>query len=125
MTSDQYQPQGTHLLADLSGVAGDRLNDPAAIDQLLRRAALAAGATVLSGSFHHFGNNHGVTGVVLLAESHISIHTWPESGFAALDIFMCGQARPALALNVITAGLQAADCVQQTISRGAAVTVAG
>ncbi len=67
---------GMHLLVDLWG-AGN-LTDPAAIDAALREAALAAGATILHSHFHHFEPNGGVSGVVVLAESHISIHTWPE-----------------------------------------------
>jgi S-adenosylmethionine decarboxylase len=93
-----YKAAGTHLLADFEGVAPMLLSDAAAIEDVLRQAALAAGARILHGHFHTFGAGGGVTGVLLLAESHISIHTWPEDGFAALDIFMCGAARPALAL---------------------------
>jgi S-adenosylmethionine decarboxylase len=58
----------------------------------LRAAAQSAGATVIDAKFHRFGERGGVTGVVLLAESHISIHTWPELNYAAIDIFMCGAA---------------------------------
>ncbi len=82
---------GTHLLVDLWGARS--LDDPAAIDRALRACAEASGATVLGGDFHRFEPN-GVSGVLLLAESHISIHTWPERGFAALDLFMCGQCNP-------------------------------
>ena len=63
----------------------------------------------------------GATGVVLLAESHISIHTWPEFGFAAADIFMSGEAQPKLALDVIAAALGPASSIVQTIARGGAV----
>ena len=82
---------GTHLLVDLWDAQG--LDDLAAIDRALRACAEAAGATVLGGDFHRFEPN-GVSGVLLLAESHISIHTWPERGFAALDLFMCGECNP-------------------------------
>ena len=83
---------GTHILADLFGVAAGTLRDAKGLEALLRKAALRAGAQVLGSHFHSFGAEEGVTGVLLLAESHISIHTWPESGFAAADIFMCGEA---------------------------------
>jgi S-adenosylmethionine decarboxylase len=83
---------GTHLLVDLWGASN--LDDPIVIDRALRRGAIAAGATILHSHFHHFSPNSGVSGVVVLAESHISIHTWPERGFAALDIFMCGACDP-------------------------------
>lgn len=83
---------GTHLLVDLWGAS--RLDDPEHIDAALRRAAEAAGATILHGHFHHFTPNGGVSGVLVLAESHISIHTWPERDYAAIDIFMCGACDP-------------------------------
>lgn len=83
---------GTHLLVDLWGATN--LCDPDHIDRALREAAEAAGATILHGHFHHFSPNGGVSGVLVLAESHISIHTWPERDFAAVDIFMCGACNP-------------------------------
>ena len=83
---------GMHLLVDLWGASN--LCDPDHIDQALRDAAEAAGATILHGHFHHFSPNGGVSGVLVLAESHISIHTWPERDFAAIDIFMCGSCNP-------------------------------
>src|SRR4051794_21739097 len=83
---------GMHLLIDLCGAKN--LCDPEHIDRALRDAAEAAGATILHGHFHHFSPNGGVSGVLVLAESHISIHTWPERDFAAIDIFMCGACNP-------------------------------
>ncbi|MGZ3184697.1 MAG: adenosylmethionine decarboxylase [Telluria sp.] len=116
-----FQPAGTHLLADLQGIDPALLADPARIDALLRDAAQAAGATILHSHFHTFGEPLGVTGVVLLAESHISIHTWPEHGFAAVDIFMCGAAQPERALAVIEAALQPAAREVKLLPRGAAL----
>ena len=81
--STPHRPAGIHLLADLAGIDALLLTDADAIDALLREAALAAGARILHSHFHTFGPGLGVTGVLLLAESHISIHTWPEHGFAA------------------------------------------
>ncbi len=92
---------GTHLLVDLWGARN--LSDPALIDVALREAAIRAGATILHSHFHHFTPNGGVSGVVVLAESHISIHTWPERGFAAIDIFMCGACDPHNAVPVLRA----------------------
>ncbi len=83
---------GSHLLVDLWGASN--LHDPELIDRALREAAEAAGATILYGHFHHFSPNGGVSGVLVLAESHISIHTWPERGYAAIDVFMCGACDP-------------------------------
>lgn len=113
-----HQPAGLHLLADLAGIDAALLTDPEAIDALLREAALAAGARILHSHFHAFGPGMGVTGVLLLAESHISIHTWPEHGFAAADIFMCGESQPQRALDVIDAALRPASRSVQTIARG-------
>jgi S-adenosylmethionine decarboxylase len=115
-----HRPAGTHLLADFYGVDAARLLSCSDIDALLRAGAEAAGATILHSHFHSFGEAAGVTGVLLLAESHISIHTWPEFGFAAADIFMCGDAQPKLALDVIAYALEPASSIVQTIARGGA-----
>jgi S-adenosylmethionine decarboxylase len=88
-----------HLLVDLWGARN--LDDPEFIDATLQEAALAAGATILHSHFHHFTPNGGVSGVVVLAESHISIHTWPEHDFAAVDIFMCGACDPYRSIPVL------------------------
>lgn len=82
---------GSHGLLDLYHCDVALLGDAVRLEGLLREAAQRAGATILDAHFHHFGENAGVTGVLLLAESHISIHTWPEHRFAALDIFLCGE----------------------------------
>lgn len=95
---------GMHLLVDLWGARN--LDDPELIDRTLRNAALAAGATILHSHFHHFTPNGGVSGVVVLAESHISIHTWPERDFAAVDVFMCGACNPRDAIPVLEAAFQ-------------------
>jgi len=83
---------GVHLLVEMWGA--QNLDDPEAIEAALLEATTAAGATVLHSHLHHFAPSGGVTGVVLLAESHISIHTWPERDFAAIDVFMCGNCEP-------------------------------
>ncbi len=98
---------GMHLLIDLWGAQD--FADPAHIDQALRAAALAAGATILHSHFHHFSPNGGVSGVVVLAESHISIHTWPERAFAAVDIFMCGECDPYRSLPLLKAAFRPAS----------------
>jgi S-adenosylmethionine decarboxylase len=78
---------GMHLIVDMWDAK--YLNDAISIEAALREAAHSAKATVLHGHFHVFTPLGGVTGVLLLAESHISIHTWPEHSFAAIDLFMC------------------------------------
>lgn len=88
-----------HLIADIAARTG--LSDLGLIERMLREAAAAARVTVLDVRLHHFGAGQGVTGVAILAELHISIHTWPEAGLAAVDIFVCGvaaDARAALAI---------------------------
>jgi S-adenosylmethionine decarboxylase len=94
-----------HQLVDLW--EAEALDDPRAIDAALRVGADAAGATILHGHFHHFSPNGGVSGVLVLAESHISIHTWPERGYAAVDIFMCGACDPYRALPALRAAFRA------------------
>ncbi len=83
---------GIHLLLEFWGASG--LADQAHISQALHKAAVAAGASVLKSFAHEFSPYGGVTAIVVLAESHISIHTWPERDYAAIDIFMCGDTRP-------------------------------
>lgn len=79
---------GTHLLIDLWD--GKHLDNLEVVERALREAVQAAGATILKIDLHHFTPYGGVSGVAILAESHMSIHTWPEEGYAALDIFVCG-----------------------------------
>jgi S-adenosylmethionine decarboxylase len=89
---------GVHLIIDVYG--GERLNDIDHIEATLRRCVEAASATLLHIHLHHFQPS-GVSGVAVLAESHISIHTWPEIGYAALDVFMCGSAEPEKCVPVL------------------------
>jgi S-adenosylmethionine decarboxylase len=101
----QFPQNARHWLAefyDASGLADARL-----VRRALRKAVAAAGLTLLDIKLHRFGRGRGITGVALLAESHISIHTWPESGYAALDLFMCGRASdPSKALAALEAALK-------------------
>ncbi len=110
--------QGRHLIADLYGCIG--LDDIDLIEAALTDAAVAAGATLLEVRLHDFGEGQGVTGVALLAESHISIHTWPEHGYAAIDIFLCAEWHDVEAgLTVVSAALRAQRVDKQLIARGA------
>lgn len=86
----QFHAHGQHVILDLYGVHPTHLTDPEFIEKIMLKVAKQLNATVLQSHLHHFGQDLGVTGVLLLAESHMSIHTWPEAGFAAIDIFMCG-----------------------------------
>jgi S-adenosylmethionine decarboxylase len=95
---------GTHLIVDLWGA--QHLDDLDHIELAMRRAVSAAGATLLHIHLHHFTPNQGVSGVAVLAESHISVHTWPERGFAAFDVFMCGDAEPHRTIDVFRAAFR-------------------
>ena len=90
---------GTHLIIEL--YEAKHLDDIGHIDRALRACVKAAGATLLHIHLHHFEPNGGVSGVAVLAESHISIHTWPECGYAALDVFMCGDTSPEKCVPVL------------------------
>ena len=90
---------GTHLIIDFWGAS--RLDEMPHIEATLRQAIEVAGATLLHIHLHCFTPNGGVSGVAVLAESHISIHTWPERDYAALDIFMCGDSAPHKAVAVL------------------------
>ncbi len=87
---------GTHLILDLWGGRG--LDDMELIEKALRRIVKSAKATLLHIHLHRFTPNGGISGVAVLAESHISVHTWPERAYAAFDVFMCGAAIPHVAI---------------------------
>lgn len=107
---------GTHLIIDLFGAK--RLDDIKHVERTLKRCVEAAGATLLHIHLHHFTPNGGVSGVAVLSESHISIHSWPEADYAALDVFMCGDAKPHLAIPVLKDAFGAADVVVKEHLRG-------
>ena len=90
---------GRHLLIDVWD--GVNISDTDVIDTALRTGADAAGATLLHVHLHEFSENGGVSGVAVLAESHISIHTWPEWNYAAIDVFMCGDTDPMKAVEIM------------------------
>ncbi len=90
---------GSHILIDFWGASG--LDDIALVERTLREAAEACEATVLHVHVHEFSTNGGVSGVAVLAESHISVHTWPELDYAAFDVFMCGGCDPMRAVPVL------------------------
>ena len=80
---------GTHLLIDLRACSVESIRDLEYVKDSLVQAAKEASATIVDVSFHEF-NPFGISGMVVIAESHLSIHTWPEYGYAAVDIFTCG-----------------------------------
>ena len=106
---------GVHLIVDLHGAEG--LDDIDLVETTLRRCVQAANATLLHIHVQHFQPN-GVSGVAVLAESHISIHTWPDAGYAALDVFMCGRASPDACIPVLREAFKAERVEVSEILRG-------
>jgi S-adenosylmethionine decarboxylase len=114
---------GRHLLVELHDCNREALNDTDKIRDVMLKAAIDCGAVVLGNQFHHF-SPQGVSGVVVIAESHISIHTWPEYGYAAVDVFTCGTAvNPEIAANVLIERLEAKNHSLMEIARGVEVAV--
>ena len=109
---------GRHLLVELQDCNRESLNDLNFIRDAMVQAAVDCGALVLGESFHRF-SPQGVSGVVVIAESHLSIHTWPEYGYAALDIFTCGtDVQPDKAAEVMVEKLESKNHSLQEIQRG-------
>ena len=99
ITRDGVQFAGTHLLLDLWGAK--HLDQLDRMEQAMRDCVEVSGATLLHIHLHHFTPSGGISGVAVLAESHISVHTWPERDYAAFDVFMCGDAQPENSIAVL------------------------
>lgn len=95
---------GRHILFDFIG--SPHINDIKYIEKVLKESAEKAGAEILHSHFHIFGPENGLTGVLVLKESHISIHTWPESDLMTLDIFMCGMCNPYVSFEYLSETLK-------------------
>ena len=109
---------GKHLLLELRECNKEALDDIEFIRINLVTAAIAAGATVMGESFHKF-SPQGVSGVVVIAESHVTIHTWPEYGYAAVDVFTCGSSvKPEVAADILVQKLDSKDHSMVVIERG-------
>jgi S-adenosylmethionine decarboxylase proenzyme len=109
---------GIHVLAEYYSCNPEILNNREKVEQYLNEAAKVSGATIVATAFHGF-NPHGVSGVVVIAESHLSIHTWPEYGYAAVDIFTCGESvDPWKAYKYLKERLESAHCFTKEIKRG-------
>ena len=114
---------GRHLLIELQDCNKEVLNDQSFLRDTMISAAINCGAVVLGDSFHRF-SPQGISGVVVIAESHLSIHTWPEYGYAAVDIFTCGTTVvPEKAADTIIEKLESKNPVLTEIQRGLMVTV--
>jgi S-adenosylmethionine decarboxylase len=107
---------GKHLIIEMHDA--EFLTDTDRIDRALRAAIEAAQATLLALHHHVFTPSGGVTAIAFLAESHISIHTWPEENYAALDIFMCGACDPVACLPALTAAFQPKRLAVLQLTRG-------
>jgi len=107
---------GTHLIVDFWDTDG--LDDLQRMEWALREAVAAGGATLLHIHLHHFTENGGISGVAVLAESHISVHTWPERSFAAFDVFMCGDAEPDKSIAVLERVFRPGRVATSTCLRG-------
>jgi S-adenosylmethionine decarboxylase len=112
------EPVGHHYIAEGSGCDPEIIGTVEKVEQILVRAAEVAGVTVWSISFHRFSPN-GVSGVVVISESHLSVHTWPEYGYVALDIFTCGNtAKPEAAVQYALKELGASSMHITEVTRG-------
>lgn len=109
--------EGVHLLVEYWGCDTAVLNDVAAIEEAMGRAASAAGAAVVASVFRPFEPS-GVTGVVVLEESHLSVHTWPEDGYAAVDFFTCGDCVPERAHAILREAFLAEESEILRVLRG-------
>jgi S-adenosylmethionine decarboxylase len=96
---DGQEFAGTHLILDLWDAR--HLDDLERMERAMRECVKVSGATLLHIHLHHFTPSGGISGVAVLAESHISVHTWPERDYAAFDIFMCGDAVPEMSIPVL------------------------
>jgi len=109
---------GQHVLVELRSCNSELLDDLPFLEHTMLRAAEETGATVIGKIFHQF-SPQGVTGVIAIAESHLCIHTWPEFGYAAVDIFTCGENfSPTDAARLIIAALESADSELTEVERG-------
>lgn len=109
---------GRHILAEIYGCSFDILNNRDKIQQVMVDAALEAGAEVREVAFHKF-SPQGVSGVVVISESHLTIHTWPELGYAAVDVFTCGEhVNPWDACNYLSEKLKAKHMTATEVKRG-------
>jgi len=109
---------GRHLLVEYYGCDNKLLNNIKRIRGYMLEAAERCGATIVKDVFHLF-NPHGVSGVVVIAESHLAIHTWPEYGYAAVDLFTCGKdVDPWIAFDYLKKRFKAKNITVMELTRG-------
>lgn len=109
---------GRHLLAEFYDCDPNVLNNPSLIEEVMCDAAIKCGATIVQKNFHMF-NPYGVSGVVIIAESHLAIHTWPEFGYAAVDLFTCGDTcNPEVAYEYLREKFHSGSAFYSELTRG-------
>lgn len=109
---------GHHLLVEFYNCTPERLDDVAGVEQHMNQAARACGATIVQSNFHRF-EPQGVSGVVVISESHLAIHTWPEYGYASVDLFTCGNTvDPLVAYEYLRTAFEAQGAEIQMLKRG-------
>jgi len=113
----QVETLGRHILVEYYNCDPDILKDPRFIERSMNEAALEAKATIVESAFHHF-NPWGISGAVIIAESHLTIHTWPEYGFASADFFTCGDIDPWKSFEYLEKVLQSEFSESIEIPRG-------
>ena len=115
VTKDGVTFAGTHIIIDLYDA--QQLDDQAHIERTMRACIDASGATLLHIHLHPFEPT-GVSGIAVLAESHISVHTWPEAGYAAFDVFMCGDTEPEKCIDILADAFKAKNVEVTNLKRG-------
>lgn len=115
-------PLGKQVILELYGCHAQKLSDPAFIEKEMRRAAELMGATIVTSAFHHF-SPLGVSGVVVIQESHLTVHTWPEHGYAAVDIFTCGDIDMSAGTAHLARLFESNRQEEQILSRGVSTTI--
>ena len=109
---------GRHILAEFFECDSNVLNNPKLVEEFMVEAALECGATIVQKCFHMF-SPYGVSGVIIISESHLAIHTWPELGYAAVDLFTCGEkCDPKVAYEYLKKAFGAKDTSYSQLNRG-------
>lgn len=109
---------GRHILAEFFECNSNILNNIKLIEEMMEEAAIRCGATVVTKTFHKF-SPFGISGVIVISESHLTIHTWPENGYAAVDLFTCGEScDPEIAYEYLKEGLMSTSASYTELKRG-------
>ena len=109
---------GRHILAEYYGCDIQILNNLELLEHYMRKAVIESGATIIDSTFHKF-SPHGVSGVIVIAESHMALHTWPEYGYAAVDFFTCGdRVEPMKAFDYMNKKLKPENYSSKELKRG-------